>query len=77
MSLEDAGGADHIHLCRHCKEPSFYSHGKLNYQELEQKSVTDFHFVRLPWLRSGEETKAEENVSKTTREEAISVTQPN
>lgn len=25
---------------RHCKEPSFYSHGKMNFQEFEQKSVT-------------------------------------
>lgn len=38
VSLEEAEGADHIHPCRHCKEPNFYSHGKVSYQEFEQKT---------------------------------------
>lgn len=38
VNLEEAKGADHIHPCRHCKEPRFCSHGKVSYQEFEQKT---------------------------------------
>lgn len=37
-SLKEAEFENPIHPGGHCKEPSFYSQGKVSYQEFEQKS---------------------------------------